>query len=436
MIEERISNLPTYIFNEFNEQFNYDEIFIDVEKSGGSDDEQPKDYSLKIARKISETLKMIPLDSSFNFFFNQINTLLSYIFFLQNYNFFIFNSYILFKFNNYSNIFFLVGFLEKNKFSWVTFNYTPFKFFTKFKPQFSLNLLFLKKIKKSTNHEILRNYIFFKKRTSLLKKKDKLKNFFLLRVNFLKNQKLFNQIVSSKKNNLFLVDSVLKKNIKVLKKSHIHHDNNKNIDMKRRWFKFFSKNRFLFKSIIGLKKQKQFQITKFFSKISKQDVLTNLMKFEFSLKNILVRSKLVLNLSEADFFIKNKLVYLNGLVANNDLPLNKGDIINLVFSEKYFNFFKSSFSQKLKLTYSVGYRLWRLNRFKNNFYKQSPTGIPDWIFKIGFFYEDTPSFLEIDYTTLSLILLKLPNNYNHYNFYFTKFVTLFLIRHYNWKYIN
>lgn len=385
----------------------------------------------------NEILKTMLFKFLFNVnFFNQIKTLTSYIFFLQSLNFSIFNSLILFKFNSFSNIFILIGFHEKNKFSWVTFNYTPFKFFTKFKPQFSLNLLFFKKVKKNNLHNILKNYVFFKKRTSLLKKKDKLKNFLLSKVNFLKNQKLMNQIIFKKNTNLFLVNLFFKKNLKIIHSSSIFHENNKNVDMKKRWFKLFNKNRLLFKFITGVKKQKQFQVTKIFSKTLKQNVLSNLMRLEFSLKNILIRSKLVLNLNEADFFLKNKLVYLNGLVATNNILLRRGDIISLAFSEKYFNFFKSNFSQKLKLTYSVGYRLWRLNRFKSNFYKQSPTGIPTWVFKIGFFYEDTPSFLEIDYTTLSLTIIKQPISYVDYNFYFTKFITPFLTRHYNWKYVN
>jgi|HigsolmetaAR201D_1030396.scaffolds.fasta_scaffold01002_23 hypothetical protein len=388
-------------------------------------------------KEIIEILKIMSFNFYFNMnFFNKVRTLFSFILFLQNINFLVFNSSLLFRFNNFSNIFILIGFYEKNKFSWVTFNYTPFKFFVKFRPQFSLNLLFFKKAKKNNSHEILKNYVSFKKRTGLLKKKDKIKNFLLLRVNFFKNQKFFNQLYLGKNTNYYLMDLFIKKNVKTLNKLFIYQDNNKNIDMKRRWFKFFNKNRLLLKFILGIKKQKQFQITKIFSKISKGSVLANLMKFEFSLRNILVRSKLALNLNDAEFFIKNKLVYVNGLVANSDLVLNKGDVVSLVFSEKYFHFFKSSFSQKLKLTYSVGYRLWRLNRFKNNFYKQSPTGIPDWVFKISHFYDDVPSFIEVDYTILSLNLVKLPINYIDYNFYFMKFITPFLTRHYNWKYVN
>jgi hypothetical protein len=80
----------------------------------------------------------------------------------------------------------------------------------------------------------------------------------------------------------------------------------------------------------------------------------------------------------------------------------------------------SNFNNKLKMTFSLGYRLWRLNRFKNNFYKQSPTRIPNKVDRFFFFYEDVPSFLEVDYIILAFILIKLPTTYKSFNFFFFK----------------
>ena len=57
--------------------------------------------------------------------------------------------------------------------------------------------------------------------------------------------------------------------------------------------------------------------------------------------------------------------------------LKERDLVNLIISKKIYNFFKTNYNCKLKLTYSIGYRIWRLNRFRYDMYKQSPKRIPE-----------------------------------------------------------
>lgn len=336
------------------------------------------------------------------------------------------------RFNFFSNITFLLGHFQKNKFQWTNYNYIPYKMFTRLKPIFTSESIF-KKLK-NNKHQRLRKLITFKKKSGFLKKRFKLKNFLLLKLNSLKNFKFFN--THHFKKNVTILNQRFKSKIFYKNKPKYYNDVNKFIDLKKRWYKVFTTNRNLFKFFSNSKKTKQFQLTRLFSKSLKKTTKVSFLEKEFSLLNIIVRSKFVFTINEALFLIKNSFVFVNGFCVNDPQFLLKvSDTINIIFCKKYFFFWKTSFNQKLRLTYGVGYRLWRLNRFRNNFYKQSPTGIPDWIFKISFFYEDVPSYIEIDYLTLTLMIIKYPKNYYNYNFYFTKFLSFYLLRLYNWKYV-
>lgn len=385
-------------------------------------------------------------DDKFEYYQNLINILFLYtrtikldkknIFISFNNNVLIFSSFLKIRYNLNSTVTFLIGNFEKGKFSWTSFNYIPYKLFNRVKPIFCINSLMKLNINTSQKSKYLKNLIVFKKKVSLLKRKDKLKNFLLLRTNVLRNYKLFNAFTSTNKNMLVTKNSPLFNTVMKKKKSFSNYEVSKILELKKRWYKFFSTNRNVLKRFLNIEKNKQFQITKTFSKKIKATSLTNLLQFEFSLFNCLLRSRIVFTLEESKFLINNSFVFVNGvLVTNPNYFLKLGDVINIRFSKKYFYFYKTNFNSKLKLTHAVGYRLWRLNRFKNNFYKQSPIGIPDWIFKLSFFFEDVPSFLEVDYISLSFGLIKYPINYYDYNYYFNKFISFYLMRLYNWKYV-
>ncbi len=351
-------------------------------------------------------------------------------------NLFIFGFFLENRFTKYINFYMFIGFQFKNRFTFIKFTYVPFKFFKKTKPHFSVNSSFLTPINSNSKYDILRNFIILKKKNGLLKKKNKLKNFILLKINVLKNYKISTLWKYSKNKNLKLNNFFLNKNITSLSKIDRFGENNKHLDIRRRWFSFFKTNREILKYFTKINYSKKNKITKYFSKIIKYPMFYNLIKSEFSVINLLIRSKFVFNEMEANFFLQNGFVFLNGCSINNNVVIKLGDVLSLSISDDYFNFYKINLSNKLKLTYSIGYVLWRLNRFKGNFYKQPYTKIPDWIYKLNHFYEDVPSFLEVDYSVLSCVIVKYPQNFYNYNYNFTKFISFFLNRQYNWKCVN
>jgi hypothetical protein len=389
-----------------------------VEEEPRDDDDQNQ-FEYSIARIFFIKPRTIKLYNSV--FFN-----------IYNYNNIIYTLFLKFRYNFFSNLTFLLGHFEKNKFQWTNFNYMPYKMFTRVKPVFFIQPV-ITNLKKSSTLDKLKTIVVFKKKNGFLKKKSKIKNFLLLKLNNLKNSKFLHSF--SKNKNIQHPDTFGFNRV-FFSNEKRHSDVSKFLDLKKRWKKLFNSNRNLLKSFKNINKSKQFQLTKEFSKFLKKKLSHNFIQTEFSLLNLLIRSKLVFTTTEALFFLKNGFIYLNGVCTTNPYQVAKlNDIINFIFGKKYFYFFKTNFNQKLKLTYAVGYRLWRLNRFRNNFYKQSPTGIPEWVLKLSFFYEDVPSFIEVDYTILTLTLIKYPTKFYNYNFFFTKFISMYLLRLYNWKYV-
>jgi ribosomal protein S4 len=117
-------------------------------------------------------------------------------------------------------------------------------------------------------------------------------------------------------------------------------------------------NRDLFKLFLNIKKNKQFQLTKIYSKSIKKSIKTSLIEREFSLHNILIRAKFVFTQNDSIFLIKNSFIFVNGVcITNPNYVLKINDVISMSFFKNYFFFFKTNFNQKLRLTYALGYRL-------------------------------------------------------------------------------
>jgi ribosomal protein S4 len=107
-----------------------------------------------------------------------------------------------------------------------------------------------------------------------------------------------------------------------------------------------------------LKKTRQYSINKYLSKVVKLTTPHALKCFEFSLYNILVRSKLFLTFEESIYMIENGCIYVNSTIINKpNHKLRLYDKISVGISKNIFNFTKINFNAKLKLTFSLGYRI-------------------------------------------------------------------------------
>ena len=318
-----------------------------------------------------------------------------------------------------------LGLIKRNKLYWTNFSYNPMKFFNVIKNNFApfKSNLNEKNLQKS---DILNRYVIFKKKNGFVKRKDKRTYNVAVKINFLRNARYINNFFD----NLSFSDRLNN----VQKESLHENEFSKIYELKRKNYKIIKLNRVLLTDSLNLKTHRQTKLTKLFSKNLKKSTSKVVKSLELSLSTLLVKCKFVFTVDESIFFIKNNLVFVNGVCINNPFYLIKNNnIVSILFSPKYFIFFKTNLNSKLRLTFFVGYRLWRFNRFKTNFYKQSPLNLPNWINKLSSAYNDVPSNAEIDYTTLSFVLLS-RQSFSENNFWSNINISMF--RLYNWKYIN
>ena len=158
---------------------------------------------------------------------------------------------------------------------------------------------------------------------------------------------------------------------------------------------------------------------------------------DLRLTHIILNSRFVFDLTSSNTMINNALVYVNGIIVTNpNLFIYFGDFIQVAVSIKYYITYRWltnwNFSQKVRLSKLSSYK----NRAKNDLSKQKAFTLPDWIFRIGFYRNDIPKYLEVDYFTLSSFVICEPLSVIDLSplSFLDDRNTIFNM--YNWKYIN
>lgn len=186
---------------------------------------------------------------------------------------------------------------------------------------------------------------------------------------------------------------------------------------------------FFLKSSVRKKKQ-----LTFFKNLNK-NIRSDRLALDNLLQINLLSSHLFFSPSDMNFFLKKGLVFLNGTPINNSLIFVKiGDRIQLVISTSYYmyinNFFKF-FKKKIRF---LRYKRWRFRKYAaRNKYKNWN---PDFL-KYFFLYKtDVSSNLEIDYTTLTIIVIKTTTNIFKTNLRLLRLYSTYFSKSYLWKKIT
>ncbi len=347
-----------------------------------------------------------------NFFKNLHST--NYFFFLIKSIFYKnYKRVLFFRFNLYFNM--PLSFFSLKTFAWydqnLNFlqNYSTLSKFNFYSNSYSLNNTSLK--------GSVTSLINFKKKLGFFKKDSKLNHFNLYKVNFLKSFSAFRYDTA---------DS-----------DYDFKTFNKFVDLKQNSFLIFYKNRKLFKKLLFIKKLNQDKSTRFFSKILKLNFRSFINFYEFSLINCLIKSNFCSTFKESYTLILKKQIYINGFVEINPFfQLGVGDVIQISMSDNFFNFFKVNLEKKFKSLNTIKHIIWKNHRFGSNFYKQPYNKVPDWVSEISSFYDDIPSHLDVDFTTLSCCVLYKDIDFFSYNYSFINFINIFMVRNYNWNYLT
>ena len=272
------------------------------------------------------------------------------------------------------------------------------------------------------------NQLAFKNRIQPRIRKTNPGNFLLKKIKL----KLYNKPSQTSKINKSFFD-VLEQKQKIKKQKRKRPDIKKinfksNFSYRKKENSIFLKSFFLKKQVLKKK------IDSFFKKWSgKNNYHSNFFNLLFL---CLVRSKLIKFILDCKFFIKKGLIFVNGTIIRDPLfNLKVGDRIQIPFFKKYYFYLRSS-----KIFFKT-----RLRKMKRKYYKvviqDKPTKTffswnPDFLKKFIFYNVDIPSYLEVDFFTLTAIFLKKEKHNLKKNIYLSKIISIFLSKSYNWKRIS
>lgn len=270
--------------------------------------------------------------------------------------------------------------------------------------------------------------------------------------NLKKNSTDINNIIKLKK-----TSSVFKKNndynylilnyLNIIRYNFIHNksldyfDNTpffKNFDLNKKIKLIFKNNRNILKLFFNLKYFRKFSLSK--NIISLINFKKNKMIFnlENNILNILMKSNFFLSEPDCIWFLKNGLISVNYHTQKNpNFVISNLDIINVCSHKNYYSYYKNAFDLVLNNFFKVNLKLWSINKnkFKNFDTKKNVENYPKWINNYKFFKKSVDLNLEIDYLSMTIIILNYPYNFDNVSYYNLKFINFYLNRLYNWKYI-
>ncbi len=267
-----------------------------------------------------------------------------------------------------------------------------------------------------------RSNLFFKKNTLFTKKNFKKK--------ILRKKKIKTLRTRYKKKNLLFRKYIFKFKLRKLKKKHLEILRFKYFFLKKLKLNIDFLKNFFFKQ-----STKKKRLIYFFSKLSKKrtKIISSIInKFLFI---ILLQSHFFFYIHDLKFFLSKGLIFINGFSTKDHLFLTKqGDRIQLPITTIYYIYFKQNWKfLKFKIKFLI-YKRWRLRKYKSkiNFRFWFPSFLQQFLF----YKVDVPSIYEVDYLTLTLIIIKIEKNILKKNIFLIKIFSALLIKSYSWKQIT
>lgn len=154
-------------------------------------------------------------------------------------------------------------------------------------------------------------------------------------------------------------------------------------------------------------------VTNFVKKLyrNKTSGFLYLIKLELQLKFLLIRSRFATTNVESLSLVNQGLVYINNVVClNPNYILKINDTLQLVFHRYNFTEFRYSYSSIVANRYKLGvYSSLKNSNSKHNKIQPQPFS-GKWVYQHMYNNVKIPKYIEVDYLTLSLILIYTPVN--------------------------
>lgn len=285
--------------------------------------------------------------------------------------------------------------------------------------------------------------IFLKRKSGFLKKNPDYEFTILNRANANKNKLLFNRNFNKKPPKLKSKKLIIPKssfknisfNVKTLK-SKKYNFSQKTMDFKKKFVLILKKNRNLLRSFLKIKPKRKFNFNKYIKNLSKSNYKGFLYFYEYNIVNILVRSNFFFNHKDCSWFLKNGYISLNGKVLISEKTVLKPlEIVNVSYSNYFYFYYRKNLNDCLNNLYRFNKKIWKINQKKKNYLVKNTEKYSNWIYRSIYIKNDIPVFIEVDYISMTLVMLNYTFNVNYVDYYNLKFLNLYLNRLYNWKFV-
>ena len=195
----------------------------------------------------------------------------------------------------------------------------------------------------------------------------------------------------------------------------------------------------LLQTELNLNFRYQRKLTRFIVKFYKFSRLNFFLFAELKFQNIIEKAKLLSDANLSKLFIENGLFYLNGYnVFNPSLTVVLGDFVQLIVHIKYYIMHKWLLHAFLQLRLRLRNKIHTKMTKKKIIFedKQKSQLLPKWILNHKVSFYDVPNYLEVDYLTLSFLLIYEPFSWNDLDPYYYVNFRPHAMNMYNWKYIT
>ena len=132
--------------------------------------------------------------------------------------------------------------------------------------------------------------------------------------------------------------------------------------------------------------------------------------------------------------MRKSFVKVNGVVVNNKFfELKKGDCVQIVRSVFYYDYVKRIYKFFRQKVSKLKFKRWKSiqRRKKTGFFLKS--WVPNFLDKFIFFKTAIPKFLEVDFFSLSFVVLYSNRDLLLNDKFFNKIISYYMIKMYNWR---
>ena len=207
--------------------------------------------------------------------------------------------------------------------------------------------------------------------------------------------------------------------------------------MRKKLYFFFKNNLETFKTFF---KRNIYNVSKFkkiFKKISKFSQHKLCLIFEFFLYNVLLKSHFAVTQNDAIYLIKNNYVFVNGTPQCNVFyEVKLYDRVQIPIFSIYFLYSVKKFNDLNILVTKNKSKMLRYFRSKKRIFMNKTNIASDKNQKLMYYNMRIPNYLEVDYTLMLSVVINLPFDYKHFNYYYFKYLPIYLNRSFLWRLVS